>query len=308
MNGADLKKENLVLIKKIKILSWLLLFAFVANLVLGAYLTKGFWLKKNLEDAEFINPPYAEEVKEILKPLSYSGIQMFGGKDVHLSFDFNNGMWVLHNVHKFDDQGQLILEEGRYGTCGELAAYTANKIKPLFGESYTINFVRAGQSGYFLSPKASHIVLKISSNIKAGEVYILDPSFKKYGAMSGFEDYLFFEEMPSLDFMENKLKDIGNAPNTLIPLLMKNDYLVGFALEKMDGQFDERHFILALTLTKKYNYAGRYLFAIRRKANGDTEIFENKKLAYEILSEKEYELLRKKITELFNEATEDVQQ
>ncbi|MFA4989019.1 MAG: hypothetical protein WC572_05390, partial [Candidatus Omnitrophota bacterium] len=91
--------------------------------------------------------------------------------------------------------------------------------------------------------------------------------------------------------------------SSAIPLFIRKDYLVGFTVESMYGTSAMKHFVLALTLNKKHNYAGRYLFALR-SINGGTEILEDKKLAREILSEQEWDALTRKIKELFREQVE----
>jgi hypothetical protein len=112
-----------------------------------------------------------------------------------------------------------------------------------------------------------------------------------------FEDYFFLEETDNLDFIEKKSKDITQPFSSAIPLFIRRDYLVGFTVESMYGSSGMRYFVLALTLNKKHNYAGRYLFALR-SINGNTEVLENKKLAREILSEQEWDALTKKIKEM----------
>ncbi|MDD5561717.1 MAG: hypothetical protein PHT50_06295 [Candidatus Omnitrophica bacterium] len=307
MNPDTLQKEKYVLLKKIKILSLFLLVAFVIIIVFTVYFLKERGLLKIEVEARSSNPPYLAEVDKIIKPLQYSGIQMFVDKDVYLTLDFDKKVWTLHNVHTFDDKGELILKEGKYGTCGELAEYTEAKIRPIFGNNYDIEFVMASQSGYFLTPRSSHIVLEISRKTNSREVYILDPSFHKYGPLDEFDNYLFIRQLPNLNFMENKTKDVSQSFNSAIPLLIRGDYLVGLTIENMNSGFGGKHFILALTLNKKYNYSGRYLFALRY-ANGDTEVFENKKLARETLSEQEWSILKQKITELFDREVNSLRQ
>lgn len=247
--------------------------------------------------------PHSARIKGIVGNLRYSGLQMFKRKDVNLSLDFRNRLWRLSNVHKFDDAGDLVLEEGRYGTCGELAAYTYKAVLPLLGGGYNIDFVKSVQSGFFLAPTASHIVLRITSpgslsKRRAPEVYILDPSFRRYGHISEFEDYLFLERMPELPFLKEKESGVELPVNTLVPLLIKKEYLLGMAVEDINGKFDPQNYTVALTLTKKHNFAGRYLFAIR-SFDGRQETFENRELARPLLDDKEFETLRKRVAELF---------
>jgi len=305
MNRTGIEQEKSILLKKIRILYLVLFLACVVIIVFTAYFLKERGLSKANATTPFLKPPYAAEVENIIKPLRYSGIQMFKEKDIYLTLDFDRMIWVLHNVHSFNDSGELILPEDRYGTCGELAAYTAVKIRPIFKNEYNIQFVRAAQSGYFLSPNASHVVLKITKKTDDNEVYILDPSFHRYGPKHEFEDYLFFEETSSLDFVENKIKDIAQPFNNFIPILIRHDYLVGFTVEARNNKSGQKDFILGLTLTKKYNYAGRFIFALR-EYNGNEEIVENKKSASEVLSEEEWKILKQKIIDLFERVTDEV--
>ena len=299
MNLARLEKEKLMLLKTIKILSLILLLASVVITAFSVYFLKEQGLLNISEKSSVLNIPYFTEVNNIISPLRYSGIPMLAGRDVYLSLNFDVKRWILHNVHKFDEKGELVLEENKYGTCGELAAYTAAKIRPFLKNKYKIKFLKACQSGYFFAPKASHIVLRITSKANEKEVYILDPSFHRYGPINEFGEYWFFEEMDALEFLENKLTDIEVPINLIIPLLIKDSYLLGLTVGGTDWEFENRNFTLVLTLTKKYDYNRREIFAIG-SINGNTEIRENKELAREVLDEREWSILKQKITELFN--------
>jgi len=294
------QKEKTILLKRVRLLYVVLFFLLGAVIALGAYILNDKGLLQININRSNAGLPHKEEVYKVINPLRYSGIQMFSSKDVYLTLDFEKELWILHNVHKFDDNGELVLNEGKYGTCGELAAYTADKLGPVFKDDYKIDFLMASQSGYFLAPKASHIVLRITSRLDGRQVYILDPSFRRYGEFKDFDDYLFFKELPQLNFMENKESDTVQQFNTAIPLLIRGEYLLGFVVEHTDRQLDQKNFVMALTLNKKYNYSGRYLFALRY-AEGDTQVFENKRLALEALSEKEWDTLKEEITRFFEE-------
>jgi len=294
------QKEKTILLKRVRLLYVVLSFFLVVIIALGVYILNDKGLLQININRSSAGLPHKEEVYRVINPLRYSGIQMFSSKDVYLTLDFEKGLWILHNIHKFDDNGELVLNEGKYGTCGELAAYTADKLGPIFKDDYKIDFLMASQSGYFLTPKASHIVLRITGRPNGRQVYILDPSFRRYGAFEDFDDYLFFKELSQLNFMESKVSDIAQQFNTAIPLLIRGEYLLGFVVEHANKQFDRENFVMALTLNKKYNYSGRYLFALRY-AEGDTQVFENKRLALETLSEKEWNTLKEKIAELFKE-------
>jgi len=294
------QEEKSVLLRKIMVLRVLLFLSLACIVILGVYALE----EKGIVRLNFGQPsavlPHAEEIERIIRPLRYSGIQMFTDKDAYLTLNFDEGKWVLHNVHRFDEKGELILNEGRYGTCGELAAYTADKISRIFDKDYRIDFLTASQSGYFLTPKASHIVLRITSIAKSRQVYILDPSFRRYGPFEEFDDYLFLKEMPRLDFMESKSSDVDQKFNMAVPLLIRKDYLLGFVVEDSNKEHGRENFTMALVLNRKYNYSGRYLFALRY-FDGDTQIFENDKLALEILSRGEWDSLKDKVTWMFEQ-------
>lgn len=248
--------------------------------------------------------PHAVKVREIMKGLDYSGLPMFLKKEVTLSLDFAKRQWTLQNIHRFDKDGNLILEGGKSGACGELAARTQQLIQPLFGNDYQIKYVRAAQSGFFLSPQASHIVLKITPKAEPAngipQAFILDPSARRYGPTEQFEDYLFFESMPELPFVKYQHPDISFPVQESIPLLIENNYLFSFVVEaRTNGAFDEKNFIIALTLTKRYHFAGRYVFALRMN-NGEMEILENKSAAGRLLDEKTYQAMREKLLFLFS--------
>jgi len=250
--------------------------------------------------------PAEKEVYKVIDALSYSGLEMIKQRGVSISVDFKNAQWRLKDIERFDRQGNLLLAGGRYGTCLQLCIYTYNKIMPLLGKDYDIDFMRVAQSGHFLYPIASHIVLRIASNDKSAsgaekEVYILDPSFGRYGPEEDFKDYLFLREVPASVMLANRQSDILMSTKALFPLLIKGDYLIGLLLEDKAGEFNRDNFILAVKAIKKYDFSGEYLFALRRN-NGVGEVLEvNTVLAKELLGEKGYSDLCRRLRGFFKE-------
>jgi len=308
MNKTDTYDKQIRLLKKKE--RFLISVSIILSLVIIAliiYYHQGS--NKNKEEVpeqkQAVIVPYSEKVHAIIKNLKYSGIEMFVRDDVTLNLDFANKLWSLNNLHRFDQSGNLILENGTNGTCGELAAYAYEKVKPLFGDRYEIKFVKSAQSGFFLSSRDSHITLYIKekdTDPLSEKVFIIDPSFHRYGHISEFEDYLFTDSMASLPFIDKQETSADIQIHSALPLFIGGDYLLGFAVESNDGVFDKKNFILALILTKKYKFSGRYLFAIRNN-NGKVEKFENKMLIKHVLNEKEYEGLVAKIIFFFKELT-----
>lgn len=277
------------------------LLAAVAGLGWFILVSRGVPVDDKLYSEPVAPPPFAKEIFEITGKLEYSGLPMFEQRDVFVSIDPEKRLWTVHNIHRFDENGDLILERNRYGTCGELVAYVYNYIKPLFGDSHEIEFVRAVQSGYFQTPKATHMVLFITPKEGArrnGEMLVLDPSFHRYGRIDEFEDYMFLERMPYVDFVEEKERNMTLPISISFPLLIKKNYLLGIVIEDINGVFDRNNFLIAVTVTRKYNFAGRYLFAIRN-VNGDKQAFENKLLSKNLLNEKEYEIIKERVREFF---------
>ncbi len=105
------------------------------------------------------NLPAEKQINKIIDRLEYSGLNMLKEKGIHISVNFSQGTWTMRNINQFDKEGNFVLDEGKYGTCGELAAYTYAKIKPLLADNYDVTFIKASQSGYFLYPVAGKMPL-----------------------------------------------------------------------------------------------------------------------------------------------------
>ena len=135
-------------------------------------------LRQHLEGGESRGPdsvpalqdaPYYKEIMDIIRPLDYSVIpSLVLQSNIKLSIDFTNKTWSLLNFHQFDSNGNIILDYGRYGLCGELASYTYNRIKYFFNDRYVIKFAQVSESGFFLTPNSSHAVLIIYDTVRAG--------------------------------------------------------------------------------------------------------------------------------------------
>jgi len=146
-------------------LFWAILFFFsgMAALWLFHWAASNYSQIRSASDIEK-GVPYYEEVKKIIEPLRYSGFNALMMPDVKVSIDFTGKQWTLHNIHRFDKNGKVMLSDGRYGICGELAAYVYEKIRLIFPAEYDIKFVSLSESGYFLHPRATHIALAITKH------------------------------------------------------------------------------------------------------------------------------------------------
>jgi len=294
-----------VLFKKLSNLRHRLRIFKVITSILIVIIFVGFWyaakwyysIGEPLSSIEAI-APYSKEIKKIIKPLRYSGLPDLMRPEVSISLDFKNKLWHLHNIHRFDKKGNVILIDNRFGLCGDLAAYTYDKVTSLLGKHYVVEIVRVMESGYFLTPQASHMVLSIRACDSKDE-YILDPSFRRHGHIKNFEDYLFFDRMEVLPFVVKKHLDETFPVGGATPILIKRGFLLGLTVEGQNGKFDKNNFVISIGANRRHRYAGRYVFAIR-KNEGQTEILEDKSLISALLRPGEYTQLRERIIELFS--------
>ena len=248
--------------------------------------------------------PHYNQIMEIIRPLRYSGLQSLLRPEVKIQLNLGENTWTLKNIHRFNQDGTIIIEDKKYGLCGELAAFTSRRIQSLLSDQYHIQFIKAAESGFFLGPKASHIVLQITPQKSPNTDFILDPSFQRYDTKENFDDYLFYEQFDELSFLTNKEKDVYFPVGHGTPVLIHNDILVSLGIEKVNNQFDAQNFSIALSMTRRYKFSERYLFALRKNA-GKTEWFENKVLIQEAMTPIEYSTLRLRLLQWFADITQE---
>lgn len=237
--------------------------------------------------------PFEKEIMKIIKPLRYSGIPALIRDEVSLSVDFKNQTWTLHNIHRYDSQGNILLEEGRYGLCGELASYTYGKIYPIVKNRYGIVFVRVAESGFFLHPKATHIVLLLY-DVDTQDAYLLDPTFKRYGHVESFSNYVLFDFNDTIEGIPERDRDVSFSVDTGTPLVIYNDFISVLSVNSVDGKFDRNNFSLQITASRKHQYSGRYVFGFRKK-DGINEFFEDPWIRKDVMSSRDIQRMKKKI-------------
>lgn len=246
--------------------------------------------------------PFHEEVKAIVEPLTYSFLPILSQPEARLSLDFKRNIWVLHNIHFFDEKGHVSLQDNRYGLCGDLAAYTYQKIAPLMEVDYKVRFVRAAESHFFPAPLNSHFVLSIIRRSNPKEIYILDPSFKRYGPIDQFDDYLFFEQLPTLDFMARKLKNHVEIVNRAAPVLIQSNIKLSLIVIPENDRFDEQNFSIAIMGTNKGMYMPRIIYKVGLNA-GKREIVERREEAETLKDVEEYRRLIGVVNKFFDQLT-----
>jgi len=272
-------------------------------LLLGVIATAALLSQRIREDGgsppefkEDLSLPHYQEVENIIRGLSYNGFYALLRSDVDLEIDFDKRQWLLKNIHNFDSEGRVTLEKGRYGLCGQLSDNVARRIQPLFGDQYSMVFVHCAESGYFLGPRSSHYVLKLTDSANPGNVFVIDPSFARYGRLEAFEDYLFYDASDRIFFE----KDVFFAAGVAMPIVIRRDFIVDLSVEGGEDEFDRDNFTIALVCTRRYRFSGRYIFALRL-IHGLPQVYENKALAEFLLDEGMYKTLKARLTGWFVE-------
>ncbi|MBN3040257.1 MAG: hypothetical protein JW867_03945, partial [Candidatus Omnitrophica bacterium] len=273
--------------------------------IIQGYFLGADWFKKNWTELGLstVNSeaPYHDQIKEIIAPLRYSAIEDFLSKEVGLSLNFTENSWTLLNARTFDEQGNVVLKDGRYGICGVLAAYVYQKILPLLSEEFKVDFVRVAASGYFLTPKSTHYALLITERpfMQKPRLFLLDPSFRKYGDLKELSDYYIFETVSPLPFLETKERNKTFEIKASTPLLIKKQELISLVVDGLNNKYDKKNFLLAITATKRTQYFGRFLVVFYQD-NGMLKIYENKFLAHSLLGKNTYDALYKRLLEIHN--------
>jgi hypothetical protein len=262
-----------------------------------------FWNFKIKEYQRQKKLPHYQEVMRIIEPLEYSGLRIFVQKEVSLIMDFEKKTFTLNNVHKFTPDGKIVLENGRYGLCGELSTYVYQQIKPVFAGEYSIDFVRVLESGYFFTPQSSHTILLLSKRNEVRSLnteLVIDASFHRYGKLDDFDNYLFVEVMDSRDFEREKFTNITGSVNSGVPILIKNDQIVVLSFEDVEGIFDRENFSISLITKNKNKFATNNLLFMLSKQGGKVRKIENKSVGEYLLTYIGYHELSQRIIEWFN--------
>jgi hypothetical protein len=230
---------------------------------------------------------------KIIAPLEYSGVPVMVKPQVALSVDFDKRTWTLHNIHEYDLQGGVVLEQGRFGLCAELATFLFEKIRPLLDGRYEIKFAQATEADFFPTDGSNHIVLLLVDKSDK-EVYLIDPSFHRYAKMKDLAGYHVLNIQDTLSFVKDKSHDVSFGANQAIPLYIKNDFLLSFSVTSVDGKFDRDNFIFVISANRRYKFAGRDIVIIGRH-NKEFEDFEDKVFLNQLLTPEEIKTLFDKL-------------
>lgn len=261
------------------------------------------WLRENFPDelewAEVDKTaPAAAKVEELIAPLRYSGFQPLTNPAVSISIDPAGKTWALRNIRTYDAAGEVTLDQGRYGICGELAAFTYPRVKKILGPGYAVQVIRASESSYFPVGASDHYLILITDLSDTSNVYALDPSFHRYGPISRFKNYAFYSSRQS--FLMNHGTDMRQSARVGLPLLIRKGHLMLLSITPNDdGAFDAGNHTLKLTLFGKNEYQGSDVLVLERR-NGVARSTEDDGSLRSFLGDADYGTLRRRITELFD--------
>lgn len=256
-------------------------------------------VNKPRSDPDVPHAPYYNEIMSIIKPLEYTVVpSLLTQPDITLSIDPVKKTWTLHKFHQFDHDGNVIIENDRYGLCGELASFTYRKIKPILGDKFTVKFANVAQSGYFLHPSGSHVILLIYDNSN-NQAYLIDPGLHRYGPIGDYQDYLYKSFAEDVEGINEHQEDVTYQINHGMPLLIYNEYISVFTVEDVNGKFDKNNFCFTVQSNRRYDYEGRY-FLLLKTENGKVSTFEDKEFEGKVLSVDDAQVIKRTLITWFN--------
>lgn len=239
--------------------------------------------------------PFYEAIMGIIQPLEYSGFPVMVRPQVNLSVDFDRRAWSLQNIHDYDAQGGIILEQGHYGLCAELATYLYEKLKPMLDARFEVKFAMATESGFFSAENSNHIVLLMVDRA-SHEAYLIDPSFHKYAKIRDLPEYHVLDIQDSLGFIKDKSHDVSFFVDQAIPLYIKDDFLLSFSVIAVDGKFNRDNFLFVVSANRRNKFWGRDILAVGRR-RGQLDDFEDKFLLQQLLTADQIKILESKFND-----------
>ncbi len=236
--------------------------------------------------------PYYDEIMAVINSIEYSGYQTLVNSTVDLKMDFPQRKWGLKNVHHYDEQGRIILEENKYGQCAELSTYLYEMIRPKISDRYDIKFAMVAEARYFPTSEFNHIVLlMVDKETKEG--YLIDPSLRRYGRVKDLSSYEILVIKDALSFVQEKSSDISFSVNEGMPIFIRHGLLLFFSITEIHGKFDKDNFLLVLS-TYRNKTDGKDILAGGRK-EGKLQSYADKSEIEQILTQEEIDILINRI-------------
>jgi hypothetical protein len=248
------------------------------------------------------NPPHAKEIRRLLAPLRYSITPILMRKDFSIGLDYQAKRWSLRNLHQFDPGGNIILEGGRYGVCGQLAAHVRHQLSSILDPArFSVGFIRVAESGFFPAYITEHFALEIvDRSTDPPTEYILDPSLKRYGEKNRFEEYMSLKGLSTLSFLDTKSADQTFRVGSGTPVEITRQHLVVLSVERQDGVFDPDNFRIVLVAFHRYHYLAHPLIILRCRA-GQKDVLEYPDTVRKVFEPGQFDLLKRRLLELFHQ-------
>lgn len=243
--------------------------------------------------------PKRDEIEALLEPLRYSALPAILRPEVRLELDFARRQWRLKNLRRLSSSGEVLLDEGRYGACGELAAYAYQRVRRILDRRYAVQMVRAAESSYFPPGRANHFALLITDLERPGRSFVLDPSFKRYGPIEDFKDYVLYRADQNFHLLAGRQTDAVNPAGGGTPILIRKRSVIAMAVAPVGDRFDAENHALVLMATRRHQFAGDDFLTLKREGGRKT-VREDRAEALEYLGEEEYRSLRRRVEELFD--------
>lgn len=233
--------------------------------------------------------PFAEQINALMAPLEYSGVPLLLRPQVGLSIDFNKRSWTLHQIHEYDQQGRVVLEQGRYGLCAELSAHVRDRLETVIDDNFSVVYAIVNEKLFFPSKESNHIALLMADR-KAHETYLIDPSFRQYGRVRELANYTVLSVEDQLGFIKHRLPDDSFLIDQAMPLFIKEGLMVSFAVTSVNGRFDKGNFLLVISVNSAQDARGLDIFVVGRK-EGQLQDYQTKFLVDRLLSADEQKAL-----------------
>ncbi len=237
--------------------------------------------------------PYYNEITQVINSMEYSAFEIITKPEVSLSIDFDKKSWTMHNVRQYDAQGGILLEQGRYGLCAELATYAYQKLQPILKNQYHITFASATEKSFFPSYESNHIVL-LMRDMSQQKTYLIDPSFHKYGNIKDLNEYQIFGVQEALSFVKDKSPDVSFLVDQAMPLFVKDDLLLSFSVTSVDEKFDKDNFLFVVSANHR-NVPTGFNIIIVGKHKGEVKYFEGRDVLDKIVEPQGIDKLHKKL-------------
>ena len=163
----------------------------------------------------------------------------------------------------------------------------------MLNDRYVVKFAMVTESGFFSTGQSNHIVLILVDKFNQ-QPYLIDPSFHKYARMKDLHEYHVLSIQDTLSFVKDQSHDVSFGVDQAIPLYIKRDFLLSFAVTSVDGKFDKDNYILVISANRRNVFSGQDIVMIGRH-NNDFEDYENKAMLEVLLTPQEIRTLFDKI-------------